>query len=438
MLGDVRRVTELEVRREAKGLSWTGLGVALGLAREDGSGFDVKTPKGWEERKHAPTRGVQKKLCAFLDVASIAELGLGCGLEAARYAAWMTEDERNAEVNRRRFCIVTGAALGACVLPVSKLVAGAQLLDGTRDVGAGELTFATEVATDLASRYAATPNAEVIAAAKAHAYTLLHLLKQASMTPGNRTRLLAIASDAACLVGYGYANAGRLAEANAWFADARKLARAAGDRRLEALALAASAWIPLNAPYPDHTEALTAFEAAAEYQGFLSPAGRAWVFGNLALERAALRDDLGSGRFLELARIAAALVPHDEPGWGWWSTDGDLAGWEDDARPNVYTGLRASRLGRPAEAVGLFDAALDGTTSPVRRALPHTDLTTACVALGDVDQTCASAMTALDQAKTHGVGIVAGKIRAARSTFPPAWSTLAPVIELDERLRLVA
>lgn len=437
MLGDVRRVTELEVRREAKGLSWTGLGIALGLARDDGSGFDVKTPRGWEERRHVPYRAAQRKLCAFLQVGSIAELGLGRGLEAARHRAWMTEEERNVEVDRRRFCIVTGAALGASVLPVSNLVAGAQLLDGRRNVGAPELTVATEVATDLASRYAATPNVEVFAAAKAHAYTLADLLQSATMSPGTRTRLQSVASDAACLVGYGHLNAGWLNQADAWFADGLTLARQAEDRRLEAYALASSGWIPHFAPGADQQAVVDALEAAGEFHPFLPPAGRAWVFSYLAREHAVLGDDLVSGRFLELARSAAALVPYDEPGWGLFSVHAELAGW-DEVRPEVFSGVRSLKLGRPAEALESFDTVFDRVTMPVRRATLHEDSMRACVGLGDPDRACATAVACLDEARTHGLRLFSPLVRTVRRTFSGDWDALPPVRELDERLALVS
>jgi hypothetical protein len=42
---------------------------------------------------------------------------------------------------------------------------------------------------------------------------------------------------------------------------------------------------------------------------------------------------------------------------------GKLAGWESGDRP-LYTGLRSLRLGRPAEALELFDSALAGETDP--------------------------------------------------------------------------
>ncbi|MGH8887327.1 MAG: hypothetical protein ACRDYX_19615, partial [Egibacteraceae bacterium] len=238
-----------------------------------------------------------------------------------------------------------------------------------------------------------------------------------------------------CLAGYGEMNAGRLAEADSWFADALRLARQAGDRRLEALALVGCAWIPLYEPDPDRAKVVEALEAAAGFHPFLPPAARAYVFGSLARERAARGDDLVSGRFLEHARAAAALIRYDGPGWGWLSVHGELAGWESGPRP-LYTGVRSLRLGRPAEALELFVDELEGTTRPVRRSHLHKFVMDACVALGDPDRACASGMAALDEAKTHGVRVVNGEVRKARRTFPKPWDSLRPVIELDERLAL--
>jgi hypothetical protein len=52
--------------------------------------------------------------------------------------------------------------------------------------------------------------------------------------------------------------------------------------------------------------------------------------------------------------------------------------------------------------------------------------------LGDPDRACASAAAALDE--TPGLGLGIDTLRKIRKTFPKQWATLAPVIELDERL----
>lgn len=157
--------------------------------------------------------------------------------------------------------------------------------------------------------------------------------------------------------------------------------------------------------------------------GYRLGAGRAWVFAQLACERAALKDDLGSGRILDQAQTAAARVRHVDPGSGWWSTQGQLAGW-DGVRPNVLTGKRSLMLGRSAEAV--------------RRATVLKDLTEACVGVGDPDRACAAAVASLDDAEAYGLATIPARIRKARMTFPARWGTLASVRELDERLALAS
>ncbi|MGH8896697.1 MAG: hypothetical protein ACRDZ4_06640 [Egibacteraceae bacterium] len=188
-------------------------------------------------------------------------------------------------------------------------------------------------------------------------------------------------------------------------------------------------------PDPDQAAAVQGLEAAAGFHPFLPPVARAYVFGSLARERAALGDDLVSGRFLEHARAAAALARYEGPGWGWWSTQGELAGWEHGPRP-LYTGVRSLRLGRPAEALELFDDELERATSPVRRARLHAEVMGGCVALDDPDRACASAHAALDEEKMHGLRFALAHTRRTRRTFPDPWNTLRPVIELDERLAL--
>jgi hypothetical protein len=347
----------------------------------------------------------------------------------------MSSAERKEEVHRRKLLRVM--AVTGLLLPASELVAVAQMLDGTPSVDAADLDAATQVAIHLARSYIATPNPGVITAANAHAYTLGGLLKRASMSPDTRTRLQVLASDASALAGYGHLNAGRAAEADAWFADAIRFAREAGDRQWEALALVSSAWTALEPSAPDFVAARVAFEAAAELQRYLQPAAHAYVFSALVDIRAYLGDDLGSGRLLEQVHATAARTSPDEPGWGWWSVHGQLAGW-DGVRAEVLTGWRSLLLERPAEAVAVYDSTLDRVPWPVRRAKMFKDLTQACVALGDPDRACASAHVALDEVQAHGIGLYGDQIRKARMTFPARWSALAPVVELDERLRQVA
>ncbi|MGH8905256.1 MAG: hypothetical protein ACRD0K_01735 [Egibacteraceae bacterium] len=195
----------------------------------------------------------------------------------------------------------------------------------------------------------------------------------------------AVVSDAAALHGYGHLDAGRLDLADAWFAKAVALARQAGDRPREAYALGSSALPSSLAPAPRQAERATgiaALEAAAGLQRFLSPAGRAWVFGYLAREHAALGRDLASGRFLEQGRTGAARIRPGGSGWGWWSAYGELHAIEG-ARFETFAGVRSVRLGRASEAIELFDGALDVTTVPVLRASWQGRVTEACVALGD-------------------------------------------------------
>ena len=347
---------------------------------------------------------------------------------------WMTPDEWIKEVNRRK--VVEALAKTGLLLPVPRLVAAAQVLEGRRSLGAGDLALAADIATGIAAAYADSPDTDVVRAAKAHVYTLLDRLEHAAMTGATRARLTAVASDAACVAGYADLDNGRLEEADRWFEDALRLARQAGDRRLEALALASRAWSPLYRPDLDRAAVVGALEAAAGFQRFLPPAARSWVFAFLAAQNAAAGADLVSGRFLEHARAAAGLVRYEGPGWGWWSVQGELAGWDAGPRLQVFTGSRLLWLGQPAEAVELFDDALEGTTLPIRRSNLHKHVMQACVGLDDPDRACASAHAALDEAKKYGLGLWTKKVRTVRATFPKPWGTLRPVIELDERLAL--
>ncbi|MGH8904640.1 MAG: hypothetical protein ACRDYA_23885 [Egibacteraceae bacterium] len=188
---------------------------------------------------------------------------------------------------------------------------------------------------------------------------------------------------------------------------------------------------PIAWPRPDRAAVVAALEAAAGFHPFLPPAERAWVFSYLAREQAASGDDLASGRFLEHAQAAAALIRYEGPGWGWWSVRGELC-----MRPQLCQAARSLLLGRPTEAIEVFGAALEGTTAPIGRANLHRRVMQVCVALEDPDQACASGHAALDEAKEYGLGLWPTEIRKVRRTFPEPWNTLRPAIELDERLAL--
>ncbi len=445
MPDSVRVVTQLEVWRLALGQKRPSMAAAIEACSAEGGGISAKTLWRYERRLGGLLALFAGALRKYFDVSSVALLGLGPEPGSARWWTWMTPEEIEVEkLHRRKMLRAMGVAglagTAGRLLPVSDLVANAQELGGRGRIGPAEVSDAQRTATDLAIAYAAAPNADAVRAAKAHAYTLLELLKPNSATMGLATRacLQSVASDAAALAGYGDMNAGRLNEADDWFTCALDLAREAGDRRLEALALAAHAWTPLYRSAANRGPAIAALEAAAEFQPLLRPAGRAYVFGTLARERAASGEDLISGRFLQEARLAAALIPHDEPGWGWWSMHGELAGWDGPTRPKVYTGSRLLALGRPSDALHLFGSALDGTTMPVRRSHLHKWIMDACVALGDPDQACASAIAALDEGQSQGVGVIVGQVHKARATFPRAWENSNPVHWLDERLALAS
>lgn len=432
-------VTELRLRREASEEPLRKQLVAkLQFCCGRHTSLNEKRLFEWELREHEPCELYAQALCAYFDVGSIGALGLGHTREAARNWTWATKAQRKAEVHRRRLLEDGSKALVAGLLPVGSLVAMAQRLGGWASLDLAAVQAAELVATDLASRYIIDPEGEVIAAAVAHARTLMDRLAHLVLTPEVRARLAAVACDAACLAGYSANNAGRRGEARRWFADALALAREAKDRRLEALVLASTALTVSDSPmagFGDRSRSLAALQGAAALDEHLPPAGRAYVNAYLARELAAAGDDPGSGRALERALDAVRLVGRSEPGWGWWSTHAQLSGW-DGARATVFTGLRPLCLGRYREAVPLLEGALDGTAVPVRRAALHKDLTRASVGLDEPERARAEALATLDEADAHGLSIVAKNLREVRATFPTHWPS-SVTGEIDERLALL-
>ncbi|MGH8907344.1 MAG: hypothetical protein ACRD0K_12660 [Egibacteraceae bacterium] len=405
----------------------------------------------WETRAHAPSEFYARLLRARLGVASIAQLGLGHGPGAGAHWTWATKPERTHEVDRRRLLGLIGVAIGAhagALLPVGPLTQAAQLLAGRGRLAVGDLDHAEWVATHLAAAYTHRPSGEVIRAAVAHARTLAALLRQASLTPDARTRLAAVASDAASLAGYSALNAGGVAQADMWFARAVSLAREAADPRLEAVALVSQAVLPgLSAciPIPGggrRPDPLPALAIATSVAGRLPPEARAWVHGYASRELARGGDEAGSGRALDAAAAAVAavaavaVVDDDGPGWGWWSAHGHLGGW-DGPRIQVFTAARSLVLGRHAEAASLFEQGVGGLVAPVRQMTSHKELAVCWAGIGEPERACASSATGLEIADAHGLGAQVDQLEHVRATFPPAWDHLDCVAGLDERLRQV-
>ncbi len=445
----VRLVTRLEIYRLALGFKRPRMAAAIEACAAEGGGMCADTLRRYEHRLTGIFDLFASALCTQFKVGSVAMLGIGKDSGSVEFWTWMTEEQIMAEIMHRRqllqrMGVAGAAAVAGKLLPVPPLVASAQALGvvggRNRGIGAGQVITAQDTATNLAIAYRANPGEVAVRAAEAHAYTLLDLLKpnRAQMGPSIRTQLQSVASDAAALAGYGHLNAGRLDIADAWFTYALDLAREAGDRRLEALALASRGWVFVSdyGVAPDPAAAIAAFRSGAELYPFLPPAERAWMFGELAIETAAAGDDVASGRFLEHAQTSVARLHYQQPGWGWWSTRAELGGW-DGAKPEVFAALRALRLGRPAEALEGFDA-LPGRGRPGGYATRHVHVMEACAALGDADQACGAAHTALDIATAYDLGSVPLRVRTARAGFPAPLAGASAVRELDERLRLAA
>ncbi len=441
----VHRTTELWLRRLTDRLTRSADSTSPRLETHSAalSHLDEQTVYEWETGAHAPSPFYEAALCAYHRVGSVAELGLGREPEAAAHWTWATKAERRREVERRRLLRLVAAGVGAQVtrvtqmaslLPVGPLTQAAQLLAGRRGLAVSDLDVAEQTATILAAVYTAAPSGEVVSAAAAHARTLERLLTRASLTPAARPRLAAIASDAASLAGYTALDADDVHRANAWFARALTLAREAEDPCLEALALASTVRYLHLPGCREVSGSRMTLQAAASAAGRLPPAARAWIDVYLCRALAYGGDEAGSGRALDDAACAAGMARGDEPGWGWWSAHGQLGGW-DGPRLRVFTAVRSLALGRHAEAVSLFEQSLDGVVVAVRRVGLREDLAYAWTGLDEPERACSCALAALDESDAHGLGCFVHPLRQLRDTFPPPWSALECVAELDERLR---
>ncbi|MGH8903496.1 MAG: hypothetical protein ACRDYA_17950 [Egibacteraceae bacterium] len=346
-------------------------------------------------------------------------------------------------MRRRKLLEDSLAAMGAViVLPVDRLTKWANWYGQARRVDPRLLGELQALSTQIAQQYAAGATATAMPAAKAQVYAVTQLLDRAVMTSAQRDRLASIGADAAAMEGVLALNMGQPDEARDAFDLALSLARDAHDPRLEALVTAAETLLSSPAELGaratgDQRQAVTAMAHACALGRHAPAPNQVWLHAFHARDLAAAGDAAGSAQTRDRAITILHGVDQDGPGWGFFSTHGELAGF-DGSRIHAFEGDARLSLGHHADAVGPLQQAIDTTYMPIKQPSLRCRLMAAWAGAGEPEPACQAGMTCLDQASAAGLTLRVDLVRDVRETFPPGWSELDCVRELDDRLRALA
>jgi hypothetical protein len=209
------------------------------------------------------------------------------------------------------------------------------------------------------------------------------LLDNAALTGEVAKRLHAVAAELGRLAGWLAYDSDQPAMAQRYYLAALRAAHVSGDRAIGANILGFMSIQAARSPKP--ADAVVLAESALKAERELTPAVAASLHGRLALGAARAGDEQTWRRAQDRAfELLARSVPAEEPPWIYWFTEADASGMADQS---------LIALGRPAEAepylrrtLSLIDPAF------VRdRAGWLCHLATARIAMGAVEQACATA-----------------------------------------------
>ncbi|MGH8896282.1 MAG: hypothetical protein ACRDZ4_04470, partial [Egibacteraceae bacterium] len=295
------------------------------------------------------------------------------------------------------------------------------------------------LSTQIAQKYAAGETATALPAARAQVFAVAQLLERAVMSSAQRERLGSIGADAAAMEGVLALETGAPGEARDSFDLALDLARGARDARLEALVTAAETWLWSPAKLGvratgDPQQAVSAMEHACALGRHAPAPTQLWLHAYYAWHLAAARDAGGWARALASVQDTLDGIDQNDSGWGFFSLDGEFAGF-DGGRIHAFEGDTRLLLGQHADAVGPLQQAIDTAYMPIKQSGRRRSLMAAWAGAGEPEPACAAGIACLDQADAAGLTLIVEKVRDVRETFPPAWSDLDCVRELDDRLR---
>ncbi|MGH8906986.1 MAG: hypothetical protein ACRD0K_10820 [Egibacteraceae bacterium] len=343
---------------------------------------------------------------------------------------------------RHVLCGSAAAGLLAALASLEKLLGAAlpaqalgRLADDRHPVDGG-LVALYESTADAAFRAFADPTVhrDGLLAVVAHQAAAARAALRGPMTPDLRARLYAVAvglhTEGGMLAFYQR----ELGVADELFTLARGLAADSGDDALQAQALWAAAITFNSTQFGGQRRDLDALariraENAAVHAVNADPHTRGEVLRVLSTARARARDGHGFQVALEGARVAAERVDGSEAGFL------ALSGHLRPALLHASAGWGHLLAQRTDEARGEFRTVL---AHPGCHECPQmrADMARTWALDGQPEPACADLAGALDSATAPSDRMGVQRIRGVRGGFPPEWSLLACVRDLDERLTL--
>jgi transcriptional regulator with XRE-family HTH domain len=385
-------------------------------------GVTASTFGKWERGVHQP-RGVHRELLCLLYDATAEELGLfqPAGIEAT------LED-----MNRRMFLQSLGAVSGlvttAALEPWQRLSAALRSPSRVDRQTVAELELVTAGLEELEPQV--SPRA-LLGPVLGHLNTVAALL-QGSLGLTVRRRLASVAGETAGLAGWLAWDLEDRRAAGGYFRAGIEAAQEAEDRPLGAYLVGSSVVQPAYRERPHarlrrlqgRTHGFTVADA--------NPATRAWLVTLEAEAHALAGNEAASLRALDQAEAIMSRTGEEDaarrPRTAFF-TDAYLVG---------ERGVALARLGRPADARQVLEAALGSLEPEMVKTRPRllSALATAHVQQGNVDEACRIGADALALADRQQVTTNLQDVRRLRLDLEP-WRNTQAVRELDEQLAAV-
>lgn len=331
----------------------------------------VRMIRGWEAGRHRMSERYEL-LCRQAGYRAVAPGGQASGSETA-----VAPDDRagdNEDVQRREFLAASAGLAGLLTVPpqLAHLAAG-------RNIGTAMPALLRQRLARLRRLDNYLGGTDTYRLYLAELQATRTLAAQAACTEATRAELVTLLSEQAQQAGWAAFDAGWHPTATVLYQESLTAARTAGDRPLEANALALLAYQNLTAARP----AASLAEASCQAAGKTAPPRvrallnerRAW-----AIAHAGGRGEAPARRALD---IAAAALSDDST-----APSPDWASWVDQTELQIMTGRCLTRLGRPDQAIPVLEAALGSFDDRQARdkALYLTWLAEACIETGDIEQ----------------------------------------------------
>ncbi len=355
-------------------------------------------------------------------------------IEAARkLAPWLNIDQLG-KMNRRDILKLLAASTG---IPL----AGVDLLWNVllTEVSNTSLCSFEDITAVLGSQYNASPSHVLLGSVTGHLEKASGLLRTAAMRPVQRQRLESTVADAAIFVGVLSMQTGKLAQADAHFELAEKMARQASNMSLLAQVLAEQALLdyyeqsPAKADDDPRPRIDLLEESHALAKRHAPPMVQFAISGWLAEDRAAAGDGSGAEEALEWSRAALEKGTREGASEAGFCSSMCLNGGWGQGRLERFRGSVAVAL-NPACALGTIEASLRLTTDPRGRAAGLVWLAKALIACTRPQEACDCLAEAYAIGMSFSSVATLHLVFGARVLMPTEWNRFKCVQRLDEQL----